>query len=379
MKDTLIILTEPIYQFNKKFFDNLRYSPESSSEEVDSDLIFLDFAKSVPEFNGFNQIEQSLKTNNFKNILFFLDDIRFDCIVKTGNPFDLSKHDDRSLRENKSVYYDNWQMFSDKLPIDTKFLLFDYNHEAIQAPIESWTKEWLEISNKHYCISQRLSSIEHERCLNKLLYLPLINCYYRYGFSNFDRLDYSNPSNPKYDFITYLGHHCKEDKRKGRFETIKTILDNDISTLKYKDDDSMDVGWNGYYDGGNGHYWNLVNSLTAKLQIIFENDDIEKNFTEGERFYLTEKTLKCFYYPHPYILLLHSTVIDELKKYGFKFSYGGDNHDYYKDLLLKVKKDINGWIKDNMNDFYHNQDNLYHMINSKKLPHHLFIDKITKT
>ena len=73
------------------------------------------------------------------------------------------------------------------------------------------------------------------------------------------------------------------------------------------------------------------------------------------------------------------TVIDELKKYGFKFSYGGDNHDYYKDLLLKVKKDINGWIKDNMNDFYHNQDNLYHMINSKKLPHHLFIDKITKT
>ena len=49
----------------------------------------------------------------------------------------------------------------------------------------------------------------------------MINCYYRYGFSNFDRLDYSNPSNPKYDFITYLGHHCKEDKRKGRFEIVK--------------------------------------------------------------------------------------------------------------------------------------------------------------
>ena len=130
MKDTLIILTEPIYQFNKKFFDNLRYS-ESSSEEVDSDLIFLDFEMIL--FNGFNQIEQSLKTNNFKNILFFLDDIRFDCIVKTNNPFDLSKHDDRSLMENKSVYYDNWQMFSDKLPIDTKFLLFDYNHEQFNT------------------------------------------------------------------------------------------------------------------------------------------------------------------------------------------------------------------------------------------------------
>ena len=115
--------------------------------------------------------------------------------------------------ENKSVYYDNWQMFSDKLPIDTKFyyLIIIMSNSR---PIESWTKEWLEISNKHYCISQRLSSIEHERCLNKLLYLPLINCYYRYGFSNFDRLDYSNPSNPKYDFITYLGIIVKKIKER---------------------------------------------------------------------------------------------------------------------------------------------------------------------
>ena len=85
MKDTLIILTEPIYQFNKKFFDNLRYSPESSSEEVDSDLIFLDFAKSVPEFNGFNQIEQSLKTKNFKNIVISPTLKQIKNIIKTIN------------------------------------------------------------------------------------------------------------------------------------------------------------------------------------------------------------------------------------------------------------------------------------------------------
>ena len=358
MKKTLIILPEPIFKFNKQFFD-------------DFDVDFHIYTLGDDSF-------YDLKSD-YKNIIFILDDLRFDCVVKTSNPYDLSKHDDRSLSVSKSIYYDNWQIFSDKFPTHTKFLVFDFNHEAIQAPIESWTKEWLELSERHYCITQRLPSIENDRCLNKLIYLPLINCYYRYGFSNFDRLDYSNPSNPKYNFLTYLGHHCKNDKRKYRFKTIKYLLDNDISKLKYKDDDSINVGYDGYFDGGQGHYWNLVSSLTAKLQIIFENDDVQKSFTEGERYYLTEKTLKCFYYPHPYILLLHSTIIDELKKYGFKFSYGGDTHEYYRDLIREIKKDLDGWIKSNTNDFYHNQNNLYTLINSKKLPHHLFINKLIQT
>ena len=152
MKETLIILPEPIFKFNKQFFD-------------DFDVDFHIYTLGDDSF-------YDLKSE-YKNIIFILDDLRFDCVVKTNNPYDTSKHDERSLTENKSIYYDNWQIFSDKLPTHTKFLLFDFNHEAIQAPIESWTKQWLELSDRNYCISQRLSSLVHERCLNTVSYTHL--------------------------------------------------------------------------------------------------------------------------------------------------------------------------------------------------------------
>ena len=64
----------------------------------------------------------------------------------------------RSLMENKSIYYDNLANFSDKLPIIQSFYyLILITKNKIQAPIESWTKQWLELSDRNYCIITKIT------------------------------------------------------------------------------------------------------------------------------------------------------------------------------------------------------------------------------
>ena len=359
MKNKLIILSEEIYNFNKIYFDSLNTNLKFYKQNDDS-------------FYRLNH--HSRGQEQYEDIIFLFDDLRFDSICKTADFWDISKHNIRNI--SNDVYKENSKRFADRFGTNWKFVLLDFNNEPIQEPSENFTTDWLDLDGRNYCISQRIPNSNHLRLLNGLIYLPLLNCFQKYGYSKFDKLDYSRPSNPKYDFITYLGHKAKVDKRKYRFEVISEILNNDLSKLKYKDSDNMVTGFTAYFDGGNGHYWNLLNSLSAKIRLIFENDDLAKGFNEMQNYFLTEKTLKCFYYPHPYILFLHETVLDKLREFGFKFSYNSKFINDFKELLTEVKLDIPNWIGKNQDDFNHNQNNLFQMINSKNLPHHLFINDI---
>jgi hypothetical protein len=123
-----------------------------------------------------------------------------------------------------------------------------------------------------------------------------------------------------------------------------------------------------------GHAWNLVNSLSAKIQLIFENMWHMQSFNIN-RYFLTEKTMKLFLLPHPYIVFLPDFILESLKNYGFKFSYSGND---YNSLIRCVKEDIDKWITKNESDFYHNQTLFYNMVNSTELEHHLILEKIIK-
>tara|TARA_B100001175_G_C19489350_1_gene631719 strand:+ start:498 stop:1598 length:1101 start_codon:yes stop_codon:yes gene_type:complete len=361
MENKLIILSEEIYKFNKIYFDSLG--------------AHLKIYKNKSNDDSFYRINHHKRGHEqYRDIIFLFDDLRFDSICKTGNFWDMSKHSTRKIPND--VYRENYKRFFDRFGPNWKFVLLDFNNEPIQEPSLNFTKEWLDFDGRNFCISQRIPSQSHVRLLNGLVYLPLINCFQKYGFCQFDKLDYSRPINPKYDFITYLGHTSKKEKRKYRLEKITEILDNDISKLKHKEPEEIIVGQSNYLDGGRGHYWNLLNSLSAKIRLIFENSDLERSFTFMDDYFLTEKTLKCLYYPHPYILFLHDSVLDKLREVGFRFSYNGKTSNDFVELLTEVKLDIPNWIGKNEDDFNHNQNNLFKMINSKNLPHHLFITKI---
>ena len=361
MENKLIILSDEIYKFNKIYFDSLD--------------VHLKIYKNGSNDDSFYRINHPDRTHNqYRDILFLFDDLRFDSICKTGDFWDMSKHSTRKITND--VFQENYKRFFDRFGSQWKFVLLDFNNEPIQEPSLNFTTEWLDSDGRNFCITQRLPNKSHVRLLNGLIYLPLLNCFQKYGYVKFDKLDYSRPIKPKHDFITYLGHTVKSQKRKRRLEIVTKILDNDISKLKYKDSDEIHVGHDDYFDGGNGHYWNLLNSLSAKIQLIFENSDIERSFSFADDYFITEKTLKCFYYPHPYILFLHQTILDKLREFGFKFSYNGKIEKDFKELLTEVKLDIPNWIRKNQDDFNHNQNNLFEMINSKNLPHHLFITKI---
>ena len=359
MQNKLIILTDEIYKFNKLYFDSLN--------------VHLKFYKTGDDtFYRLNH--HSRGHEQYEDIIFLFDDLRFDSIGKTGDFWDMSKHSTRGISNEQ--YEINFKRFIDRFGPNWKFVVLDFNNEPIQEPSLNFTTDWLHLDGRNYCISQRIPNQSHVRLLNSLTYLPLLNCFQKYGYSQFDKLDYSRPINPKYDFITYLGHTGKSEKRKHRLEIANKLLDNDLSKLKYKDSDQMKTGQTAYFDGGNGHYWNLLNSLSAKIRLIFENSDLERSFTFMDDYFLTEKTLKCLYYPHPYILFVHDTVLDKLREVGFRFSYNGKTLNDFVELLTEVKLDIPNWIGKNQDDFNHNQNNLFKMINSKNLPHHLFITKI---
>ena len=360
MKDILVIINRYNHLIFEKFFEkyNVEYHIYDKPNE------------------NHQLINGSIDYNSYQTILVIIDDMTFDNIAKTSQYDNSTKHNEYSyLDNNEAIFYENINKFNNIFPSHTKFILVDSNNESIQKTVLDYTKKWLDISSNHYSISSRLYSLNHNRLLTNQIYLTLLRCFHRYKFNQFDKLYYSYPTNPKYDFVTYLGHTHKVENYKKRMPILKYILDNDFSKLKYQEPSHIIINDTNYNDGGLGHMWNLLNSLSAKIQIIFENS--QPTHPLSDSYFLTEKTLKCFYYPHPYILLLHSTVIDELRKWGFMFSYdGGVENTYYRYLLHDIKKDIDGWIEKNMNDFYHNQNRLFEIVNSTELPIHTFLEQI---
>lgn len=312
--------------------------------------------------------KNNINTLNIISLKYDLDNLLIESYSKYDSIFVI-------LNESHlDEFFKNETFFYTKI-IDSR-IKFIYLDDAPEAGFhEEDILNFLSKSDRFYVITSRFINVKHDRLYNNLVYLPILFSFYYLNFSNFPKLDYSSPKNPKYNFITYLGHsHGSEVKIKKRFDFLKYILDEDLSSLKYKEYDNFVMSHATMGPQRMGHAWNLVNSFSAKIQLIFENMWHEPG-SNTNGYFLTEKTMKLFLLPHPYIVFLPDFILESLKDYGFKFSYNGND---YKSLLMHVKEDIDGWITKNESDFYHNQTVFYNMVNSTELEHHLILEKIIK-
>lgn len=331
------------------------------------DNVLLICHKNFKKINKFFLEKNNINTLSLNSLKSDLDNLLIESYNKYDSIFVI-------LNESHlDEFFKNETFFYTKI-IDPK-IKFIYLDDAPEAGFhEEDILNFLSKSDKFYVITSRFVNLKHYRLYNNLTYLPMLFSFHYLNFSNFPKLDYSSPKNPKYNFITYLGiGEGSEVKIKQRFDFLKYILDEDLSSLKYKEYDSLVMSHQHLAPGEMGHVWNLLNSLSAKIQLIFEtvwHDEFNRN-----RYFLTEKIMKLFLLPHPYIVFLPNYIINYLKKCGFKFSYDGSD---YKSLLMHVKEDIDGWIAKNESDFYHNQIVFYNMVNSTELEHHLILEKIIK-
>ena len=85
MENKLIILSDEIYKFNKIYFDSLD--------------VHLKIYKNGSNDDSFYRINHPDRTHNqYRDILFLFDDLRFDSICKTSDFWDMSKHSTRRLQ-----------------------------------------------------------------------------------------------------------------------------------------------------------------------------------------------------------------------------------------------------------------------------------------
>jgi hypothetical protein len=297
----------------------------------------------------------------------------FDNIAKTGDSTNVSFHNDNDLlKKHPYLFVENFNKFIKRFPNNTKFIHYGNKSEAEQKSARDYSFEWLEMNSNNYFITSRKSSFNHINMISGLIYLPIIYHFYHDNFYKYPQLYTPIPQNPKYDFITYLGQLHKSDKIQRRLDFLKEIFNNDISKIKYTSDSFSNELW----FAKESYFWNMLNSLSAKIQIIFETvNPWEKWYNDD---WLTEKTMKCFLLSHPYILLLHPEPLTMLEHYGFKFPFKCDSVEEYTKQIEYVKNNIDNWIEENQEIFYHNQTNFYKMVNSDELPHHSFIEKIIK-
>ena len=232
-------------------------------------------------------------------------------------------------------------------------------------------KGYLIINWKNF--DARFCKLKHRRAIVSLIYLPIIYSFYLQDFYNYPMLEFSSSTNPKYDFVTYLGHTSKTENISFRYNFLKTIFGKSINKVKYKDLNLIDNENLG--NGKKGHLWNLLNSLTAKIQIIFETSPPTLWHYND---FLTEKTMKCFLLPHPYILLVHRNTLEKLEEYGFSFPIKCATIDEYKNEINYVNNNIEEWVNKFDVMFHTNQINFYKLINSTILPHHIFLKNILK-
>jgi hypothetical protein len=325
--------------------------------------------------NNLNHISfdsiHTINISEYSNIIVIIDELMFDNVAKTGDQFDSQFHNDNELLKNQPhLFVQNFNKFFKRFPENTKFIHYGNNSEAEQKSARDYSFEWLEMSSNNYFITSRKTKFTHKNMISELIYLPIIYHFYHDNFYKYPILDTPIPKNPKYDFITYLGQLHKSDKIQRRLDFLKKIFNNDISKIKYTSDSFSNERW----FSKESYFWNLLNSLSAKIQIIFETaNPWEKWYADD---WLTEKTMKCFLLSHPYILLLPTEPLIMLEKYGFKFSLKCDSIEEYTKQIDYVKNNIDNWIDENQDIFYHNQTNFYNMVNSDELPHQIFIQKI---
>jgi hypothetical protein len=340
-----------------------------------SDVLYYNIDSVLYKKNNVNHIPfdsiHTINISEYSNTIVIIDELMFDNVAKTGDQFDSQFHNDNELLKNQPhLFVQNFNKFFKRFPENTKFIHYGNNSEAEQKSAREYCIEWLEMSSNNYFITSRKSPFNHINMISELIYLPIIYHFYYDNFYKYPQLYTPIPRNPKYDFITYLGQLHKSDKIQRRLDFLKEIFNNDISKIKYTSDSFSNELW----FAKESYFWNMLNSLSAKIQIIFETvNPWEKWYNDD---WLTEKTMKCFLLSHPYILLLHPDPLTMLEHYGFKFPFKCDSVEEYTKQIEYVKNNIDDWIEENQEIFYHNQTNFYKMIESTELPHHLFIQRI---
>lgn len=367
MKKTLLFIDRYQYKLDYKFFNSI------SSDELKIHVVSYG---TQTKFD--NYLPDNL--NDYSDIIVILNDV-----VLEDSFYTVKRSDRLAMGQSYSKKFfnvDNFKLYFKSLPSNTKYIYLDNNGEnGIITKTE--IQNWLTLNDvSTYVISSRLYNLVHNNASVGLSYLPILYMFTQQNFSQFPMLSYSAPSNPKYDFITYLGQYNKESNINARFEKLNSIFRNDLTGIKYEDDSNFKADETQFGAGKPGHYWNILNSLSAKIQIIFETYP-HMGYTEFRdldysQFFFTEKIMKCFILPHPYLLIINKYWLNLLESFGFKFhkSSKGDTIKDFQNIIDNIKSNPDKWISDNNPYFEHNQRNLYEISKSIELPHHNILKKI---
>jgi hypothetical protein len=366
VKTKLIIIDDYAYQLDYNFYNSI------SSDKL----------KIHPIRFGFHIPMEDYLPNNLNDfdVIVILNDVGFEDSL-----YSISRHARRIYSDQQLenfVDINNFKLYFKSLPTNTKYIYLDNNGEA--SPInEIELNNWLNLNSiTTYLISSRFYNLKHDNATTGLAYLPILYMFTQQNFSQFPMLNYSPPSNPKYDFITYLGQTEKEKNISNRFYLLNKIFKNNLNGIKYKDDSQFKVSEELFGAGKPGHYWNILNSLSAKIQIIFETYSHRELSKMGEldysEYFFTEKIMKCFILPHPYLLIINKYWLNILETFGFKFheSSKADTIEDFQNIIDTIKMDPDKWILENKLCFEHNQLNLYQMHKSIELPHHIVLKNL---
>ena len=368
MKKTLIIITKFQYEIDLEFYKRLEL------ENVE-----IRFMNHHPHNSKLEFINECKIENNFQlyeNVVIIIGEIHMQTFVS-------GFHRNSDMKDELRIDTNRIKSYFKDLPPSAKYIFLDNNGEQNYPITTDVLLEWLNLSElSTYAISSRYYNLSHPKLINRLAYLPILFMFLQQNFKQFPMLRYSSPSNSENDFITYLGQTEKQYGRNLRYNMLRQFFKNDLTGVDYKEIENFQTTTDLYGPGKPGHYWNILNSLSAKVQIIFETmtftpiNQIPPPHYEG--FFFTEKIMKCFVLPHPYLLIVNKIWLDELEKFGFKFneSTKAETFKDFEKIIENIKMDIDGWIDENRPYFEHNQRKLYELGKSTTLPHHEFLIKI---
>lgn len=304
---------------------------------------------------------------------------------------------------HKTFQQDSPQKVRKFLNDKTKFIILDDIGEYSFGFDRNEIYDFVNDNPNNYLITQRYTHIQpHNRILNNQVYLPLFFYYFDindllYYHPPLPNFDYQQIKNPKYDYLCYLGKDANIENGKpwrGNFidkidfksrtfwkpSTFHNLGEKHRQFRKYVEK----TYGNRFADYGQFMLTSTFESLDARVKLVFESfqildEEIDRGYNDydEDQQFLTEKTLKCFLYTQPYILILNQNSHNLLSSYGFKLPFPSF-HDGLIDFINKLNEDDNleKWITDSDIAFKHNQKQIYKLLSDSDLPFVKFIENM---
>lgn len=185
---------------------------------------------------------------------------------------------------------------------------------------------------------------------------------------NKDELNYKNLYNGKHqkkkqNILKYL-----ENNLPGKIvERYKNISNIEIAlplTAEYSDVDEINtISWTTMIEP------NINNFIYSKISLVAEtygfNNELNNENTEYNQVFLTEKTGRCLYYGHPFILISTMESLKVLNNYGFNTysDYINTDYDTINDDFVRFESAVKSAITfvENWNNI--NKSKLYEIVN----------------